>query len=89
MTPRLLGPWLLLLVGVLVAVLVVVSGHLRGGGYLLGGTLGVTALLRALLPERLAGAVVVRARWLDVLLLGGACAVALVLAGTLPLATTP
>ena len=84
-TPRLLGPWLLLLVGVGAAVTAVVLGQLRAGGYLLAGTLGVTALLRVVLPSRVAGAVVVRSKLTDVVLLGGAAVAAGVLAATLKL----
>ena len=81
---RLLGPWLLLATGTAAAVALVVSGHLSTGAYLLGGTLAVTALLRAALPLRLPGAVAARSKLIDVVLLGAAAAAALVLAATLP-----
>jgi hypothetical protein len=84
-TPRLLGPWLLLAVGVLVATLAVVSDHVRLGGYLLAATLGLAGLLRATLPSALAGAVAARSRTTDVLLLLGAAVAAAVLAYTLNL----
>ncbi len=84
-TPRLLGPWLLLLVGVAAAVVAVVAGHLRAGGYLLAGALGVTALVRAVLPTSVVGAVAVRSKVVDVLLLAGAAGAAGVLAATVKL----
>jgi hypothetical protein len=84
-TPRLVGPWLLLLVGVSAAVVAVVTGHLRAGGYLLAGTLGATAVLRFVLPTRVAGAVAVRSKLTDVVLLGGAAVAAGVLAATVKL----
>ena len=81
---RLLGPWLLLVTGTAVALLLVVSGYLIAGANVLGGTLAVIAVLRALLPAEYAGAVVARSRVVDVLLLSGAAIAALVLAATLP-----
>jgi DUF3017 family protein len=81
---RLLGPWLLLAAGTAVAVALVVTGHLVPGANLLGATLAVTAVLRAVLPQAYAGAVASRSRVVDVLLLGGAAVAALVLAATLP-----
>ncbi|MGN6299852.1 MAG: DUF3017 domain-containing protein [Angustibacter sp.] len=84
-TPRLVGPWLLLLVGVTAAVVAVVAGHLRAGGYLLAGTLGLTAAVRAVLPTSAVGAVAVRSKVVDVLLLAGAAGAAGVLAATVKL----
>ena len=81
---RLLGPWLLLATGTGAALALVVTGRLSAGAYLLGGTLTLTALLRAALPVRLSGAVAARSKLVDVLLLGAAAAAALVLAATLP-----
>jgi hypothetical protein len=75
---------LLLATGTAVAVTLVVTGHLVLGADVLGGTLALTALLRAVLPPRLSGAVVARSRLVDVLLLSGAAVAALVLAATLP-----
>lgn len=85
-TPRLVGPWLLLVVGVLAAVVAVTADHVRTGGYLLAATLGAVALARAVLPSELAGAVAVRSRTTDVLLLLGGAVAAAVLASTLNLA---
>ena len=81
---RLLGPWLLLAAGTAAALLLVVSGYLIAGAYVLGGALALTAVLRALLPAQYAGAVAARSRVVDVLLLSGAAIAALVLAATLP-----
>jgi Protein of unknown function (DUF3017) len=81
---RLLGPWLLLATGTAVAVLLVVTGYLVPGANVLGGTLAVTAVLRAFLPAQYAGAVAARSRVVDVLLLSAAAVAALVLAATLP-----
>ncbi|HET8614474.1 MAG TPA: DUF3017 domain-containing protein [Actinomycetales bacterium] len=84
--PRLIGPWLLLAVGVLVAVVAVLLDHVRLGGYLLAAALGLAGLLRAFLPSSLVGAVAARSRTTDVVLLLGAAAACAVLASTLNLA---
>lgn len=73
-----LGLWWLAVPGVVVAALLLLTQNLRLYGYALGATLVVLALLRALLPSRLAGGLVVRSRWVDVttlLVLGAAVAV--------------
>lgn len=85
-TPRLVGPWLLMVLGTLAAIVAVTGDHVRAGGYLLGASLATAALLRATLPPRVAGAVVVRSRTTDVLLLAGGAVAAVVLASTLNLA---
>lgn len=84
-TPRLVGPWLLLLAGVTAAVVAVVLGQLRAGGFLLAGALALTALLRAALPTRVVGAVAVRSKAVDVVLLAGGAVAAGVLAATVRL----
>lgn len=84
-TPRLVGPWLLLLAGAALAVVTVATDHLRAGGYLLAGTLAATAALRAVLPVKAAGALVVRSKLTDVVLLSGAAVAAAVLSATLKL----
>ncbi len=84
-TPRLLGPWLVLALGVAAAVVAVALGHLRTGGYLLAAALGAAAVLRAVLPVRLAGALVVRSRPVDVVLLAAAAGAAATLAATVKL----
>lgn len=58
---------------------IVWTGHLRLGGYVLAGALVLAGVLRAVLPGSRAGALVVRPRWVDVILwfgLGVAVAVA-------------
>jgi hypothetical protein len=87
-TPRLLGPWLLLALCLLAAVVAVTTDRIRLGGYLLAAGLGATALLRAVLPPRLSGAVATRSRATDVLLLMGSAAAAGVLAYTLNLGSS-
>jgi hypothetical protein len=84
-TPRLVGPWLLLTLCIVAAAAAVTVDRVRLGGYLLGVGLGVAGLLRAVLPDRLAGAVAVRSRTTDVLLLLGGAVAAGVLAYTLNL----
>ena len=85
-TPRLVGPWLLLAGCLLTAVVAVTADRVRLGGYVLGAGLGLVAVLRAVLPTRYSGAVAVRSRTTDVLLLLGAAVAAGVLASTLKLA---
>lgn len=85
-TPRLLGPWLLLVLGVLAGVVAVLLDQVRLGGYLLAAALGVAAVLRALLPPSVVGAVAVRSRPTDVLFLVLGAVAAAVLASTLNLA---
>ena len=80
-----MGPWLLLALALTAAVVAVTLDRVRLGGYLLGGGLGVVALLRAVLPARFSGAVAIRSRTTDVLLLLSAAVAAGVLAYTLNL----
>ena len=81
------NPWPLLaaLVIFAVAVVLITMGHWRRGPVVMAGALALAALLRLVLPDRLAGLLVVRRRWIDVvgmLLLGAAIAVlALVVPG--------
>lgn len=80
-----LGWWWVGVAGLGVAGVLLVTENLRAYGYAVGATMGVLALLRAVLPESRAGGLAVRGRWLDVAgmaLLGGAVAV---LASTLRL----
>lgn len=73
-----LGPWWLGVLGLAVAAALLVTQNLRLYGLALGATLGILALVRALVPEERAGGLVVRGRWVDVLslaLLGVAVAV--------------
>lgn len=80
-----LGVWWLGVLGLGVAGVLLVTENLRAYGYAVGVTLGILALLRAVLPDSRAGGLAVRGRWVDVAamaLLGGAVAV---LASTLRL----
>lgn len=66
------------MLGLGVAAALLVTQNLRLYGLALGVTLGVLALVRALVPEEAAGGLAVRGRWVDVLslaLLGVAVAV--------------
>jgi hypothetical protein len=67
-------------------VVAVTSDRVRLGGYLLGAGLGAAAVLRAVLPTRLSGAVATRSRTTDVLGLLAGAVTAVVLASTLKLA---
>ena len=67
MSGQLRGPWLVLAVGIAAAVLAIVAGQLRLGGYLLAVTFALTAAVRLALPTRVVGAVAVRSRTIDVI----------------------
>jgi len=67
MSGQLRGPWLVLAVGIAVAVLAVIAGHVRLGGYLLAAAFALTAGVRLALPTRVVGAVAVRSRSTDVI----------------------
>ena len=72
-----LGVWWLGVIGLGVALLLLIAENLQAYGVALGGTLGLLALLRAVLPTRRVGGLSVRSRWVDVttlLLLGAAVA---------------
>ncbi|GAB3593715.1 hypothetical protein GCM10027446_16370 [Angustibacter peucedani] len=84
-TPRLLGPWLVLPLGVAAAVVAVTLDELRAAGYVLAATLGAVAVLRLLLPSRAVGAIAVRSRLVDVVLLAAAAVAAATLAATIKL----
>lgn len=84
-TPRLLGTWMVLPVSVTAAVIALTLDQLRTAGYLLACGLGAAAVLRAVLPSRAVGAVAVRSRPVDVLLLATAAVTAAVLAATIKL----
>jgi hypothetical protein len=60
-----LGPQWAVLVGVLVALGLVTSGHLVGAGVAMAVTLGAGAVLRAVVPSRRIGGLVVRSRAFD------------------------
>jgi Protein of unknown function (DUF3017) len=54
---------------VVVGLVIVASGHFRGGCVVVGAGASLAAVLRAMLPERRAGLLVVRHRFLDVVLM--------------------
>ena len=64
-----LGVWWVGVVGLGVATFLLVAENLRAFGYAVAVTLGVLALLRAVLPKRWAGGLAVRSRLVDVLTL--------------------
>lgn len=87
MTVRTPGPgrfetgssWALLvsLTGVLISAVVIYTGHWRKGAMVLAAAVMAAGLMRLLLPERIAGQLVVRAKWVDCLILiGSAVAIA-------------
>lgn len=84
---RLAGPWLVLAAGTAAALVAVVLDRIRLGGYLLAATFTLVALARLLLPVRVAGAVAVRSRVVDVLGLALAGVGAAILTSTLKLAS--
>jgi hypothetical protein len=60
-----LGPWWVVLAGVAVALVLIALGHVVGGGVVMAGTFGLGALLRAVVPSRRVGGLVVRSRAFD------------------------
>ncbi|MGO0576630.1 DUF3017 domain-containing protein [Ornithinimicrobium panacihumi] len=80
-----LGLWWLGVVGLVVAAVLLVTSNVRAFGYAVGVTLGVLALLRAVLPAHRVGGLAVRTRVLDVLTLAALGASVAVLAGLLRL----
>lgn len=65
-------PYLLVLCGVAAGLAVVATNHFRRGSVLIAASVFAGALARLLLPERLAGMLAVRRRWVDVLLMTAA-----------------
>ncbi len=84
-TQRLAGPWLVLAVGLTLALLAVVVDQVRLGGYLLAAGFALTAAARLVLPNRVVGASAVRSRMTDVLGLSAVAVAAAVLTATLRL----
>jgi hypothetical protein len=80
-----LAAWWVGVLGLAVAGVLLVTENLRAYGYAVGVTMGLLALLRALLPERLVGGLAVRGRWTDVLTLSVLGVSVAVLASTLRL----
>ena len=65
-------PWLewplgLVLVGVATGLGIISTGHWRRGSFAFGAAVVGAGLLRAVLPPRVAGLLVVRSRWFDVI----------------------
>ncbi|MFC6708011.1 DUF3017 domain-containing protein [Flexivirga alba] len=61
-----LGPlWWFVILGSVLGLVVLSTGPVRGGGYLLAAVLAVAGLARLILPERLLGALVIRSRGVD------------------------
>jgi hypothetical protein len=75
-----LGPQWAVLVGVLLALALVTSGHLVGAGVAMAVTLGTGALVRAVVPSRRIGGLVVRSRAFDTFAMLTLAIAALVLA---------
>lgn len=84
--PSNLWPLLLAVAVAAVGVVLISIGSWRKGPVVIAAALWLAAFLRLVLPDRIAGLLVVRRRWIDVtgmVLLGGAIAVlALVVPGT-------
>lgn len=81
-----LSPWALLLVLVFFAIGVglVATRHWRRGSVMIGGSMVLAGVLRWLLPDHLAGLLVVRQRWFDVSLCLGAGSAVMVLGMIVP-----
>jgi hypothetical protein len=60
-----LGPWWVVLAGVAAALVLIAVGDVLRGGIVMALTLGSGALLRALVPSRRVGGLVVRSRAFD------------------------
>jgi hypothetical protein len=78
--------WWLLAAGMVVALVFVATTHLLRATAVFGGTLVLAGVVRAVVPGRAVGALAVRSRWLDVLLLLAAGVAVLVAGFTLNLA---
>ena len=74
--PSRLGAWWLVLAGVAVSLIVIAAGRVKVGGAVMALSLGVGALLRAVVPSRGVGGLAVRSRAFDtvsLLVLSFAC----------------
>lgn len=78
-----LGVWWVLPVGLVTALVFWAQGHLRSGGFAMGATLVLAAVLRLLLPRRAAGGLLVRSRTWDVITLLALAAAVTLLSATL------
>ncbi|MEZ0165097.1 DUF3017 domain-containing protein [Kineococcus sp. LSe6-4] len=70
--------------GIVVALVLTLLAGPVAGGFLLGADLAVAAVLRLVLPVRIAGALAVRSRGVDVAMLLVLAVSCLVLAGVVP-----
>lgn len=75
-----LGPWWLVLAGVVLALVLVTTGHVVGGGLTMALTLGGGAVLRLVIPTRQARGLVVRSRAFDTVAMLALAAACLILA---------
>lgn len=84
--PDFLSPWALLLVLAFFAAgaVLVATRHWRRGSVMIGGSMVLAAVLRLLLPERLAGLLVVRSMVFDVAWCAGAGVAVMVLGLVVP-----
>lgn len=84
--PGPLSPWALLLVLAffIAGVALVATRHWRRGSVMIGGSVVLAGLLRLVLPERLAGLLVVRHKVFDVALCLGAGTATMVLGMIVP-----
>lgn len=62
-------PTLVCLLSFVAALMIVATGHWRKGSFVAGCAVGLAGLLRLVLPERLAGLLIVRSKLLDVVIL--------------------
>lgn len=81
-----LNPWALLLVlcFFVAGVILVATRHWRRGSVMMGGAMVLGGLLRLLLPEKLAGLLVVRSKLFDVALMLGVGSAVMVLGMIVP-----
>ena len=77
-------PLLLVIVCIAVGVVLIFELHWKRGAMMIGGATGLAGLLRLVLPESSAGLLVVRSRFLDVVVLGLAGLAMIVLALLVP-----
>lgn len=80
------NPWPLLLVVAVVVVGAALAGFgfWRRGSLLIAGALGLGAVLRLVLPRRVAGLLVVRRRWIDVTVMAAIAVATAVMAVVVP-----
>ncbi|GMA20451.1 DUF3017 domain-containing protein [Arsenicicoccus piscis] len=67
-----LGAWWVLGAGLAIALVTMLTGQLRSGGYVFAAALLLAGALRTVLPREAAAGLVIRPRWLDLVLYVGA-----------------